>query len=67
MKAKRYSISQGICIDAHPDKFVIESDYLALVRASRRILDRFYDSEKPDAKQFDELIVLRNIVQQEQL
>lgn len=67
MKVKRYSIAQGICIDANPERFVMEADYQALVCVAKRVLERFYDPGVQDDKQFSELIALRDIVRQESL
>jgi hypothetical protein len=64
---KRYSVSQGICIDPNPDRLVMENDYLRLVRAARGVLKHFYDPEQPDQKQFSELIVLRDLIRSEPL
>lgn len=62
MKVKRYSISQGLCIDANPDRLVMESDYLRLVQAARAVLNRFYEPERPDSVQFEELTGLRDLL-----
>ena len=62
MKVRRYSISQGICIDANPDRLVMEADYLRLARAAKAVLNRFYDVNAPVERQFDELIRLRDLL-----
>lgn len=67
MKVARCSISQGICIDASPDRLVMERDYLRLARAAKAVLDRFYDVNAPVSKQFEELIYLRDVLHGESL
>ena len=62
MKVERYSVSQGLCINDNPERLVMESDYLRLVRAARAVLNRFYEPERPSDVQFEELIALRDLL-----